>query len=101
MAFDMYVGSAHESIAHHEEFLFLLAQGNESRYPELMTVWEAFYTGPRISAAQAGALVHELVELLSSNGGLSNKPLASVVVRLLPFFSAAYRTHQEVRCRSD
>ncbi|MCL2340296.1 MAG: hypothetical protein FWC49_01165 [Proteobacteria bacterium] len=101
MAFDMYAGGQHESIGHHEEFLFGLAQENESRYPELVAIWQTLYAGPRISSAQAGALVHELIELLSSNGGLANKSLANLVVRLLPFFSMAYRARQEIRCSSD
>lgn len=101
MAFDLHAGGRREHIGHHEEFLFTLAQENESRYPELLAVWNAFYSGPRISSARAGAIVHELIDLLSSNGGLANKPLANTVVRLLPFFSAAYRSQQEVRCSSD
>lgn len=101
MAFDMYAGDRNESIGHHEEFLFSLAQEDEPRYPELIAVWHAFYSGPRISSSHAGALVHELIDLLSSNGGLANKPLANTVARLLPFFSMAYRTQQEVRCSSD
>jgi len=101
VAFDMHAGDRRESIGHHEEFLFALAQENESRYPELLAVWHAFYNGPRISSSHAGALVHELIDLLSSNGGLANKPLATAVVRLLPFFSAAHRSQQEVRCSSD
>ncbi|RYD82425.1 MAG: hypothetical protein EOP84_09430 [Verrucomicrobiaceae bacterium] len=101
MGFDMHAGDRRESIGHHEEFLFSLAQEDESRYPELLAVWHTFYNGPRISWSQAGALVHELIDLLSSNGGLASKPLANTVVRLLPFFSAAHRTQQEVRCSSD
>lgn len=101
MAFDMRAGDRRENIGHHEEFLFALAQENESHYPELLAVWNAFYSAPRISSADAGALVHELIDLLSSNGGLSNKPLANTVVRLLPFFSAAHRSQQEIRCSSD
>jgi hypothetical protein len=46
-------------------------------------------------------VVHELLDLLASNGGTSNKPLASVVLRILPFFSMAYREQREVRCVGD
>ena len=102
MAFDMYFGEAeHEAIGHHEEFLFSLVQEHEDRYPELTKIWEAFYDGPTISAHQSGHIVHELIELLASNGGLTNKSLASAVVRLLPFFSSAYRGGKDVRCSSD
>lgn len=101
MAFDMYVGDSHESIGHHEEFLFALAQENEPHYPELIAIWESFYDGPCISAVQAGILVHELIELLDTNGGFTNKPLASSVMRLLSFFSMAYRSCQNIRCCSD
>lgn len=101
VAFDMLANGNHESIGHHEEFLFTLATEREERYPELLAIWESFYDSPRISARQAGALVHELVELLTQNGGLANKSLAAVVARLLPFFSLAYKSNQEVRCTSD
>ena len=101
MAFDMLFNGNHESIEHHEEFLFTLAGEHEERYPELLAVWEAFYDGPRISARQAGALVHELAALLIQNGGLANKPLAAVVARLSPFLSLACSSNQEVRCTSD
>jgi hypothetical protein len=97
----MYAGNTHESIGHHEELIFVLAQADESRYPELVALWEAFYDDPRISAGRAGSLVHELVELLSTNGGMKSGPLVHAVVRLLPFFSCAYRNDQEIRCDSD
>ena len=101
MSFDMYAGNVHESVGHHEEFIFSLAQADESRYPELLAIWEDFYDGPRISAGRAGMIVHELIDLLRANGGFENKPLAQTVVRLLPFFSRAYRNGNEIRCDSD
>lgn len=99
--FDMHAGGARESIHHHEEFLFSLAAEHSSRYPVLLDIWESFYKDPRLHPDQAGNLVHELIELLSSNGGLSNKPLAITVSRLLPFFSTAYRNGETVLCNSD
>ena len=101
MSFDMYAGDTHESIAHQDEFIFALAKADASRYPELVAIWEAFYDDPRISTARAGALVHELIELLNTNGGVKAGPLAYTVLRLLPFFSGAYRNNQEIRCESD
>ena len=101
MAFDMFSGSLHEEIGHHEEHIFALAAENESQYPELSGVWASFYADPRLSARQAGVLVHELIDLLAANGGTSNKALASTVIRLLAFFSAAYRNDLEVKCSSD
>lgn len=101
MAFDMYFDDSRECIDHHEEFLFHLVQSDDERYPELLRLWEAFYDGPRISSTAAGALVHELLELVSAHGGASNQPLTSIAVRLSVFFSKAYRSGVEVRCVSD
>lgn len=101
MAFDMYAGERHESIEHHEEFIFYLAGANDSRYSELLRIWRLYYDGPRISSSQAGELVHELIELLWTNGGFQNKALSHLVIRLLPFFSAAYRNAEDIKCTSD
>jgi len=101
VALDLYAGDVHESIHSHEEFLFTLASEQSTRYPVLLGVWDSFYKSPQLHPDQSGALVHELIELLSSNGGLGNKPLALVVSRLLPFFSAAHRQGETVTCRSD
>lgn len=101
MALDMFAGDSHDCIDHHEEFILDLAQMDEARYPELGAISALFYEGPRLSPRQAGALVHELIDLLAFHGGLANKPLAAVVVRLLPFFSMAYRQDQDIRCSSD
>jgi hypothetical protein len=102
MAFDMHLadGTA-ERIGHHEESLFVLAQEDRARYPELAAMWAAFYEDPVVTPPQAGRIVHELIELLASNGGIANRPLASTVFRLLTFFSKAVRTVQDVRCASD
>ena len=101
MAFDMFAGDHHESIGHHEDFLLGLVEDDRARYPQLVSLRDAFYASPRISPCQAGALVHELIDLLSSNGGIANKALARIVVRLLPFFSRAYKNEHAIVCRSD
>ena len=97
----MHAGDLHESIGHHEEFIFELVSADEARYPELLALWHGFYDDPRIPAESAGRLVHELIDLLSLNGGLDNRRLARTVLRLLPFFSRAYRAQLEIRCDSD
>jgi hypothetical protein len=97
----MFACGCREAIGHNEEFLFALAQEEPLRYPELLALWAAFYKSPRLSGRQAGLLVHELIDLLASNGGAGNKALAAPVVRLLPFFSAAYRSDAEIKCNSD
>ena len=76
MAFDMFAGDHHECIGHHEDFLLGLVGEDRARYPQLVSLRDAFYTSPRLSPRQAGALVHELIDLLSSNGGIANKALA-------------------------
>lgn len=99
VSFEMYDGAAREAIGNHEEGLFDLAGENETRFPELRVLWAQFYKSPRVSSEQAGTLVHELIDLLSQNR--SNKALTATVMRLLPFFSAAYTGRREIRCSSD
>jgi len=70
----MYANGQHEAIQHQEEFIFALAQANAPQFPALSALWEAYYDDPRISSAQASALLHELIALLAINGGSANKP---------------------------
>jgi hypothetical protein len=101
MAFDMYAGDMHEAIGNHEEFLFALIEENDVRFPVLLMIWADFYEDPRLSSAQANALIHELLNLLACNGGATNKVLSVIVLRLISFLSAAFRANREIRCASD
>lgn len=101
MAFEMYAGDTREVIGPQDEFIFLHVAKDPSRYPQLAAIWASFYDDPSVSPPQSGALVHELIDLLACHGGASNKPLTSVVVRLLVFFSMAFQEQTEVRCVSD
>ena len=101
MPFDMYANGRHEAIGHQEEFIFALIQADRQRFPALSALWSAYYDDPRLSSAQACALLHELIDLLASQGGAANKALAHTVVRLLPFFSMACQGGQEIRTESD
>jgi hypothetical protein len=101
MALDMYANGKHEAIYTNEEFIFSLAQADEDRYPELLSLWSDFYNSPRIPSTQAGILLHEIIELLSRNGGFENKLLASIVFRLLQFLSMADRGGHEIKTKSD
>ncbi len=101
MPFDMYTNGHHEAIGHHEEFIFALAQADAPRFPALLLLWDAYYEGPRISSVQASGLLHELIALLASHGGTSNKALAHTVVRLLSFFSMACQGGHEIQTQSD
>jgi hypothetical protein len=73
MAFDMFYDSNQECIGHHEEFLFSLAEVHHSRYPQLLKVWNSFYDDPCLSPHQAETIVHKLIDLLTSNGGLQKQ----------------------------
>ncbi|MGO1072515.1 hypothetical protein [Lysobacter sp. CA199] len=64
-------------------------------------MYRELYDDPRLSAQQAAATLHELIDLLHAHGGLDNKPLARVIVRLLPLFSAAARDGLEIHSLSD
>ena len=101
MPFDMYANGRHEAIGHQEEFIFALIQADRQRFPALSALWSAYYDDPRLSSAQACALLHELIDLLASQGGTANKALAHTVVRLLPFFSMACKGGHEIRTESD
>lgn len=93
MAFNMYTGERHEVIGDGDELLFQLINDKDRRHcAELLRLSDRFYSNPRISPSQAGALVHKLTYLLVANGGCPNKTLARIVVRLLPLFSTAYKT---------
>lgn len=101
MPFDMYANGQHEAIGHQEEFIFALAQEDGQRFPALSALWSAYYDDPLLSPEQAGALLHELIDLLASHGGMAHKALAHTVVRLLPFFSMACKGGHEIRTESD
>lgn len=101
MAFDMYAGDRQEKIASQDKFIFYLASRAPERYPELNAIWMSFHSDPRVSAEQAGALVHELLSLYEEQTPAASKPLAALVLRLATFFSAASRSNREVRCSSD
>ena len=101
MALDLYAGGSREAVKAQDEFLFQLAAEDARRYPRLSAIWTGFYDDPSQTAEQAGAVVHELIDLLAANGGMSNGALASVALRLMSFFSAAYRQGVEVKAVSD
>ena len=101
MPFDMYANGQHEAIGHHEHFIFALIQEDGQRFPTLSALWSAYYDDPRLSSAQAGALLHELIDLVACHGGTANKALAHTVMRLLPFFSMASKGGHAIRTESD
>jgi hypothetical protein len=97
MAFDMYLKSERVSIEHYEEDLFLLIN-EDNEYPKLMELWENYYNGPRINPGEANDMVHELIRLRSL---IDDKSILSVVDKLLPFFSKAYKLQESINCVSD
>ena len=101
MAFDLYLGKERAYIDHHEEGIFS-AINDDSRYPKLNWLWEEFYNGPLIHPQTANDLVHELLALRSELSGQNeSKHLVSVIDRLLPFLSKAYKEDEQIRCYSD
>lgn len=102
MSFDLYLGDRHETIAPHEEGLFYLITDKPSHFPELSFLWDNFYRSPKISPDSAHALIHELIELIEIvTQSDDHHYLAPIIYRLLPFFNAAYRSGQSIRCVSD
>lgn len=96
MAFDMYLKSQRVSIEHYEEGLFTLI--NEEDCPKLIELWNNFYNGPRINPNDANDIVHELIKIRENVEGNN---VLSVVDKLLPFFSKAYKLQESIRCVSD
>ena len=99
MAFDMYCADEHAAIDAHEQYLLVMASQEPQKYPELAQIFERFYDSPTLMPHQANVIVHELITLLSVHH--ADKLLTRLIVRLLPLFSLAYRTDQEIRCASD
>ena len=102
MAFEMYANKYHEKIDHHEEILFHYVNDHDENYPSLYDIWENFYNGPRFSPEFANNVVHELILLLSNINEFENKKaIQKIILRLLPFFSFAYKNNYEIKCSSD
>jgi uncharacterized protein YbgA (DUF1722 family) len=99
MAFCMSLGGTREDIAFHEEYFLVMAAAHPRLYPALAAVWQRFHDNPTIAAAEANAIVHELIMLLAANH--ADRALTQLIVRLLPFFSQSYRTQEPIRCASD
>ncbi len=99
MAFDMFAGETEAVIDHHEEYFLVMAAEYPQQYPTLAALWKDFYDSPTIAPLAANTIVHELIALLAANH--ADKVLNKLIVRLLPFFSQAYRHEQTIRCSSD
>jgi hypothetical protein len=101
MAFDMYSGERHESIRDQDEFLFTLAEQDKRRYPVLLKLWANFYSEFVLVPQEAATLVHELLALHDRHEASAGKSMASLVLRLAKFFSAAAVSNASVRCAGD
>ena len=101
MAFDMYFRKERACIDHHEEGLFNVINEDDS-YPKLNWIWQEYYDSPLIQPNDANDLVHELLALRSQVTKKEElKYLTSVIDRLLPFFSRAYKKNEQIKCGSD
>ena len=100
MAFTLYAGDIREVIGHDEEYLLNIVAQSEEKYPILFRLSCEFYDSPVFDDEQAGAIVHELIDVLTEHGR-SDANLSRTIVRLLPFFSTAFRKPLTIRSRSD
>jgi len=100
VAFEMYAETRSEAIGTGEEFIFEVASRDVGKYPKLVDLYSLFWDSPTLDSRRAGEIVHELIDLLE-NHGKSDANLTRIVVRLLPFFSHAYRRSCVIRCSSD
>lgn len=97
----MYLDEQHEQIDFHEEGIFELIE-KETSFPQLDHIFQEFYSSPKISPEMANDLVHELIALnvlISKNK--KYKHLEAVVLRLLPFFSSAYKSGKSIQGAGD
>jgi hypothetical protein len=99
MAFSMSLAGASEDIGGNEQYFLVMAAAQPRLYPALAAVWNQFYDSRPIAPDDANAIVHELIMLLAANN--ADRALTQLIVRLLPFFSQAYRTQEPIRCSSD
>jgi hypothetical protein len=99
MAFCMSLDGTIEVIGVNEQYVLVMAAAQPRHYPMLASVWQRFDQSPSIGAADANAIVHELIVLLAANN--ADRALTQLIVRLLPFFSRAYRTQVAILCSND
>jgi hypothetical protein len=108
MALSMSLAGTSEDIDSNEQYFLVMAAAKPRLYPALAAVWNQFYDSRVIDADRpaasigpddANAIVHELIMLLAANH--ADRALTQLVVRLLPFFSQAYRTQESILCRSS
>ncbi|MBA4502534.1 hypothetical protein [Marinobacterium marinum] len=100
MAFDMYIGSEHDSIDAQEEYILSMINGDEKEYPQLNKIHLNFYGDVVFSSAEASDLIFELLKLNALNIHL-NTQFKLLILRLSSFFSIAVRTNQKVVCAGD
>ena len=100
MRFDRFTTSLQTVLADAQS----LAVGNDHTAIEPAHVLMTMARNPTASAApilkQAGGNVQQLIELLDISRS-NNKVVFDLPVRLLPFFSRAFRNNELVRCSSD
>ena len=101
MAFEMYAGELRGEVASHEERIFVEISSRAQDYPELSKIWTQFYSSPKLLPEQSERIVHELIDFMSDPIHSTDSDIQRVVLRLLPFFSKAYRLNTIVRCASD
>lgn len=98
MAFDLKFNNRKEKIDYHEEGFFSLVNENDD-FPTLNWLWIEFYSSPKIGPESCNKLVHELVQLQTLHEIDKNSKFC--ISRLLPFFSAAYLSSEQVTTVSD
>ncbi len=97
----MYSGDRHEAIHDQDEYIFVYVTETPGAFPHLEALYSKFYSEFSLTPEHAGLLVHELLALHDRFGANSGKSMASLVLRLAQFFSAAARNHIGVRCAGD
>ena len=101
MAHDLWLEDQCESIEDFEEGLFEFVS-QDSDFPVLWYIWNEFYGSPKITPEMANDAVHELIAILKIiNGKHEHTHIKKLIERLLPHFSAAYRTGRCIQGGGD
>lgn len=101
MAFDLWLNNERESIEAFEEGLFDLI-GNGEGFPVLDYIWNNFYASPTIEPEMSRKLIFELISILEIvNDNKEYAHIIKLVIRLLPFFSRAYKKGEVIQGAGD
>lgn len=97
MGFDLYFGTFHHDVGHHEEWVLDQVVDDES-FPKICWLRSQWFDDPKITPSECNDLVHELIELYHRTADRYGR---DTIHKLMLFLSRAYRSNAIVECNSD